>query len=184
MARNQEESWIENGLIDNLRIRWIIRDRSKRDRVFVAQLEYTNRPKNKNVILRWDGAHNKYHIDIYDSKGKKIDTQDCRPTLPPISEQVDIVFEDLEKNLFKILDKKFHSVLLGKITNEAKLFQDRLTAIKKAITNQLSTNKKLKLGTRHWGQHIKAKANIVKIKDSIGIELRDSQGNLREKRNQ
>lgn len=182
MARHQEESWIENGLIDNLRVRWVIRDRGKGDRVFVAQLEYTNRSKNKNAILRWDGAHNKYHIDIYDSKGKKIATQEYRPALPPISEQVDIVFEDLEKNLFKILDKKFHSSLLRKITNEAKLFQDRLTEIKKAISDQLSINRSLKLGTRHWGQHIKAKANIVKIKDSIEIELRDSRGNLKEKR--
>lgn len=166
MSKYQEESWIENGLIDNLRIRWIVRDKGKENRVFMAQLEYTNKPKNKNTILRWDGAHNKYHIDIYDSKGKKIATQECRATLPSISEQVEIVFEDLEKNLIKILDKKSHLGLLKAIENEAKLFQSRLTEIKKAIISQLSANEDLKLGTRHSGQHIKAKANIINIKDS------------------
>ena len=168
MARNQEESWIENGLIDNLRVRWIIRDKGKGDMVFVAQLEYTNRPEDKNTILRWDGAHKNYHIDIYDSNGRPIRKEIRQSVLPSISEQVDIVFVDLEGNLSNMLDTKFHADLLGEITSEAKIFQGRLSAIKEAITNQVSTNNQLKLGTRHLGQHLKAKAHI---RGSLEVKL-------------
>lgn len=172
MSKEQEEAWIENGLIDNIRIRWIIRDLGKRSPVFVTQLEYTNKPKNRNTILRWDGAHENYHIDIYGSRGQHLKKETRRSTLPSVSEQVDIVFKDLEGNLSKILDKKFHAALLGDIANEAKAFQDRLSAIKEAITNQVSTNKQLKLGAIHWGQHLRTKANIrASIRTKINDEL-------------
>jgi len=177
MAKNEEESWIDNELIDNLRMRWIIRESEENSRVFVTQLEYTNRSNKKNAILRWDGAHGKYHVDIYGLNGRLIDKMDRRSYLPPISKQIDIVFNDLEENLFKMLNKSYHSALLTDIAKEAELFRNRLAEIKKNVVNQISSRKGLKLGTRHWGQHIKAKA---KMTDSINIKLHDSEGNLKE----
>lgn len=181
MTKDQEESWIENGLIDSLRIRWIIRNRTEGGKVFVAQFEYTNKPKNRNTILRWDGAHGNYHIDIYDSKGKQVEKRNRRHTLPSLDEQISIAFNDLEKNLPKILEKRSHLALLRRITNNPEPFQSRLAEVKKHIISQASGSEGLKLGTRHVGQTIRTKA---KIRDSIEVKLYDSKGNLREKRKQ
>ena len=123
--KENEEAWIIHNLVENARLRMMVRHDKKGD-TFVAQIDLVHKRK-ENEVLRWDFAHGYYHLDKRNKKYKQY------PEARTVGSQMDVVFNELIENIEELLSNEEPSLLLS-IRENLQCYIDELGRIKVAVT--------------------------------------------------
>jgi len=152
-----EESWEDNGLIDNIRLRWILRKVRDVDNNFdfVAQIECLD--KGRWVpLIRLDKSHGYYHMDmITSSQIRKIK---IFRQVSTVEEQIDVAFNEFA-SIKDLLSKYELDIFKQYFIGNWDSYINRLGGIKSEICFKLKAG--LDLGDQHVSQAVKVKTIVV-----------------------